>query len=75
MAKKFSIMNRTGHTSIAYDVTTDEALAEAERIFDEHKKKGFAPFKVEEDGTTSGPLQTFDKEADEILMVPNIVGG
>ena len=72
---KLSIMNRTGHTTVTWDTETEDAVSEAERIFNEHKAKGYAPFIVDGDGNTSGPIAKFDQDAPEILMVPNIVGG
>ena len=74
MVHKLSIMNRTGHSVVTWDTEAEAAIAEAERVFQEHRAKGYSAFK-QEAGEMVGPIQDFDREADEILLVPNIVGG
>lgn len=76
------IMSRRGDTWVIWDSqkveTSDpEALAavrEAERIFHEERKKGATAFKVEP-GKTTERLEQFDRTAQQIVLVPRVVGG
>jgi hypothetical protein len=79
------IMSRKGDERIVWDnnkaSTNDlEALAairEAERIFNEERARGATAFKVESGKTAGGVerLETFDRTAEQIVMVPRVVGG
>jgi len=75
-------MSRRGDDRIIWDTqkveTQDsEALAairEAERIFTEERKKGATAFRVE-DGKTVERIDKFDRTAEQIVLVPRVVGG
>jgi hypothetical protein len=76
------VMSRRGDDRIIWDSqkaeTSDpEALAavrEAERIFNEERRKGATAFKVEP-GKTAERIEKFDRTAEQILLVPRVVGG
>ena len=76
------VMSRRGDDRITWDSqkveTQDpEALAavrEAERIFSEERKKGATAFKVEP-GNTVERIDKFDRTAEQIVLVPRVVGG
>lgn len=76
------VMSRRGDDRIIWDTqkveTQDsEALAairEAERIFTEERKKGATAFRVE-DGKTVERIDKFDRTAEQIVLVPRVVGG
>ncbi len=76
------VMSRRGDDRVTWDlqkveVSDPEAMAairEAERIFNEERARGATAFKVE----TGKPIQRierFDKAAEQIVMVPRVVGG
>jgi hypothetical protein len=75
-------MSRRGDDRIAWDTqkieTNDpEAIAavrEAERIFNEERKKGATAFKVEP-GKGTERIDKFDRTAEQIILVPRVVGG
>jgi len=75
-------MSRRGDDRIIWDTqkveTQDsEALAairEAERIFTEERKKGATAFRVE-GGKTVERIDKFDRTAEQIVLVPRVVGG
>jgi hypothetical protein len=75
-------MSRRGDDRIIWDSqkveTSDpEALAairEAERIFHEERRKGATAFKVEP-GKRAERLEHFDRNAEQIVLVPRVVGG
>ncbi len=76
------IMSRRGDDKIAWDsqkvdANDPEAVAavrEAERIFNEERKKGTTAFKVEP-GKTVERIDKFDHTAEQIVLVPRVVGG
>lgn len=76
------VMSRRGDERVEWDlkkvVTSDpEALAairEAERIFNEERTRGATAFKVEA-GKPVERIEKFDRTAEQIVMVPRVVGG
>jgi hypothetical protein len=56
------------------DPEAQEAVREAERIFQEALKNGATAFRVSS-GTPATKLDRFDPEADQIVMVPRVAGG
>lgn len=76
------VMSRRGDDRISWDskkleVHDPEALAairEAERIFNEERMKGATAFKVEP-GKAIERIDTFDRTAEQIVIVPRVVGG
>ena len=76
------IMSRRGDDRISWNnqgVETNDpeamaAVLEAERIFNDERKKGATAFKVES-GTTVERIEKFDRSAEQIVLVPRVVGG
>ncbi len=76
------IMSRRGDDRITWDSQKVEAndpeamaaIGEAERIFNEELKKGGTAFKIEP-GSTVKRIDKFDRTAEQILVVPRVVGG
>jgi hypothetical protein len=76
------VMSRRGDDRISWDskkleVNDPEAMAairEAERIFNEERLKGATAFKVEP-GKGSERIDRFDRTAEQIVLVPRVVGG
>ena len=76
------IMSRRGDDRVTWDtgkaqVHDAEAIAavqEAERIFNQERAKGATAFKVES-GKTVERLEKFDRTAEQIVIVPRVVGG
>lgn len=76
------IMSRRGDDRVVWDpgkvnVNDPEAVAavrEAERIFEQERKKGATAFKVEP-GKPIRHIDKFDQTAEQIVMVPRVVGG
>jgi hypothetical protein len=75
-------MSRRGDDRITWDVNKaavgdQEALAaieEAERIFAEQRAYGATAFRVET-GQAPVRLDEFDRTAEQIVIVPRVVGG
>jgi len=76
------IMSRRGDDRIVWDpkkvqANDSEAVAavrEAERIFNETRARGATAFRVEP-GKTVERIDTFDRTAEEIVIIPRVVGG
>jgi len=76
------VMSRRGDDRIVWDsskVETNDpeavaAIREAERIFNEERKRGATAFRVES-GKTVERVDSFDRTAEQIVIVPRVVGG
>jgi hypothetical protein len=76
------VLSWRGDTKLSYDVRRAEAgdpdqaaaLEEAERIFRDERARGATAFKVAP-GEAATRIEDFDRDADQIVMVPRIAGG
>jgi hypothetical protein len=76
------VMSRRGDDRInwdsqkveTHDPDAEAAVREAERIFTDERKKGATAFRVE-DGKTVERIDKFDRNAEQIVLVPRVVGG
>lgn len=73
---EMSMLNEKGDTKIMWDRTNHEEVEIARAAFDAARAKGHAAFRaVGKEGTKGSRLDTFDPDAERIIMVPRIVGG
>ncbi len=63
-----------GQKVLAGDVEATAAVREAERIFAQERAKGATAFRVES-GKPVERIEQFDATAEQIVMVPRVVGG
>jgi hypothetical protein len=76
------VMSRRGDDRITWDVRQVEAgdaeavaaVREAERIFAEQRAKGATAFRVDA-GQAPARMDEFDRTAEQIVLVPRVVGG
>ena len=76
------IMSRRGDDRILWNSSKAEthdaeavaAVREAERIFTQERAKGATAFKVEP-GKPVERIEQFDRTAEQIVIVPRVVGG
>jgi hypothetical protein len=66
-----NILNHTGHTT--HLAETPELIAEVEKVFTEHKAKGYLAYAGTDGDFTV--IQDFDPAAEQITMSPQLVGG
>ncbi|GAC1567237.1 MAG: hypothetical protein NVS3B14_12660 [Ktedonobacteraceae bacterium] len=59
---------------LAGDPEATAAVREAERIFAQERAKGATAFRVEP-GKPIQRIDTFDETAEQIVLVPRVVGG
>ena len=60
--------------AVAGDLDAEKAVREAERIFDQQRTRGALAVRVTPDGAPQR-IDHFDPEAEQILLVPRVVGG
>ena len=60
--------------ALAGDAEALAAVREAERIFAEERSRGATAFRVEA-GKPAQRLERFDAQAEQIVLVPRVVGG
>ena len=70
-----NILDKTGDIELGWNPDNRDEVKQAEKTFDENKKKGFTPFRVYDDGKKGEQLDKFDKFAERILFVPAMAGG
>jgi hypothetical protein len=63
-----------GQKAVAGDPEAMAAVREAERIFAQERAKGATAFRVET-GKPTERIEKFDPTAEQIVMVPRVVGG
>ena len=76
------VMSRRGDDRVAWDgqkvqagdPDATAAVREAERIFAQERAKGATAFRVEP-GKPTQRIEHFDPTAEQIVMVPRVVGG
>lgn len=69
------IMDRTGDTKKIWDPNKPVEVEDARRSFEELRKKGYAAYKVNEDGTAGEVIREFDPSAGRVIMRPPMAGG
>ena len=67
-------VNWAPHDVEAGDPAALAAIAEAEAIFARERARGSSAFKVV-DGEPARRIDSFDRTADEIVIIPRMVGG
>jgi hypothetical protein len=76
------ILSRRGDTRLTWnrpnamagDAEARAAVLEAERIFAHEQKRGATAFRVEQ-GKPIERLAQFDPQAEQIVIVPRVIGG
>ncbi|HEX6481484.1 MAG TPA: hypothetical protein VF043_21805 [Ktedonobacteraceae bacterium] len=76
------VMSRRGDDRITWDaekaVAGDQeaaaAIREAERIFAQERSKGATAFRINP-GKPSERIEQFDRTAEQIVLIPRVVGG
>jgi hypothetical protein len=76
------VMSRRGDDRVTWDeqsVLAGEseataAVREAERIFEQERAKGATAFRIDP-GKPAQRIEEFDKTAEQIVLVPRVVGG
>ena len=59
---------------LAGDPEASAAIREAERIFEQERAKGATAFRIDP-GKPAQRIEEFDRTAEQIVLVPRVVGG
>ncbi len=59
---------------LAADPEATAAVREAERIFEQERAKGATAFRIDP-GKPAQRIEEFDQTAEQIVLVPRVVGG
>ena len=76
------VMSRRGDDRVNWDIQkvlagdpeATAAVREAERIFAQERARGATAFRIEP-GKPAERIEQFDKTAEQIVLVPRVVGG
>lgn len=69
------VLCTSGDAKVEWDLDEEEAVREAERIFQKNAAKGYASFEVGDGVETARRIARFEPRAKVILQIPPIVGG
>lgn len=69
------VLDATGDTKSLWNKHNAEEVEAAKATFDALRKKGYAAFRVNKDGSKAEAMHTFDPEAEAVILVPPVVGG
>lgn len=73
---KLTILDRTGDSEVSWNPGDAQSAKEAAIRFKEMTDdKGYLAFRADKEGNGTAPIKEFDPEAEEILMLPRMVGG
>lgn len=70
-----AVMGREGDTKTAWDPSKPDEVASVRAMFDSLRSKGYAIYRVTDDGQRGVLMHTFDPAAGKLVAVPRIVGG
>lgn len=68
-------MDLTGDTKVHWDQDNPGEVEAARASFDVLRRKGYAAYKLNSDGTTGEVIRSFDPSAERIVMRPQMAGG
>lgn len=74
MKRTHIVMDMTGDTRVSYDLDNAQALADAQKQFDELLKNHTAARKADKPGEFQ-QVRAFDPKDDEVVFYRRVVGG
>ena len=76
MMGELRIMDRKkGDTKTVWDKNDEDQVAAAKKQFDDLTKKGYLAYTVRRDGKPGRKMNTFDPDAEAVILAPPVVGG
>lgn len=70
-----NVMDKTGHSTTSWDPSVSVEVAAARATFNTLTGRGYRAFKVGEEGERGQRLESFDPQARQMIMVPQLQGG
>jgi len=74
MKGKMTILNHEGDLEQTWESDNDSQVAQAEEKYQEMVAKGYQAFALDDSGVATR-LDYFDKERQEVILVPRLNGG
>jgi hypothetical protein len=69
-------LDSTGDTKVIWDSENADEVANAKATFDRlTKDRKFSAFRVKKDGAAGERMDSFDKNAEKVILVPQLQGG
>jgi len=72
---EMALMDPTGHTTITWDPAAPDEVSVAKKAFEEAVKKGYQAFHIRAGGQQGERMNTFNAEAERMVLVPQLRGG
>lgn len=72
---EMNVMDPTGHTKHIWDANNEAEVEAAEALYDSLTAKGYRAFHVKKDGEEGKRMDSFDPEAEKMILVPQLKGG
>lgn len=72
---EMSIMDRSGHKELKWNMDNIEEIAVAKQTFDTLTRSGYSAFASKTKAEAKHTIREFDPTMEEMVMVPRTVGG
>lgn len=69
------IMDTNGDTKLIWDPDRKEEVKSAKKTFEELTDKGYVAYRVNKKGDQGEVMTEFDKDAEKIILAPQLRGG
>jgi hypothetical protein len=69
------VMDQTGHTRHIWDASNEDEVQAARTMYDGLTRKGYRAFHVKKNGEEGQRMDTFDPDAEKMILVPQLKGG
>lgn len=68
-------MSRKGDLKLSWNSGNEKEVAAAKEVFDKRIREGWAAFGEKRLGCKGDRIKTFDRCAERIILVPQVIGG
>ena len=75
MGQLIELHSKAGDVKTIWDATRPEEVAQARKVFNDLKAKRYLAYKVKANGEKGVVTETFDPDAEKIIMAPAMSGG
>ena len=69
------VMDHTGHATTTWRKDNADEVAAAKLVFETATAKGYSAFRFRGNGLQGTRMDSFDPEAESMMMVPQLKGG
>lgn len=72
---QMQVMDPTGHTTTAWDPAVPAEVADARATFERMTAQGYQAFHVGRRGQQAERMTSFDPDAEQMILIPQLKGG